>query len=73
MNIPVNTPENPYQQMKENTKEFRKFFNILENSHYHREDCPYSCYSVISILIISITFIILIYNITNLTNKLNNI
>ena len=71
MNVPVNMPENPAKQIKENTKELRKYFDVLKNSHYHREDYPYSCYTVISILIISITFIILIYYITDITNKLN--
>ena len=60
MNIPVNKQENPVKQMKENTKEFREYFNVLENIHYHREDCSYSCFSVIYIPIISIIFIILI-------------
>ena len=55
----MNKPENFDKQMRENTKEFKNYFNILKQSHYHRQ-CPPSIFIIFFVIFIVVLIIILI-------------
>ncbi len=55
-NMPINMPENIPEQMKNNTKEFKEYLNVLEYSQTHRE-CPQSLLIVALYIIIMIILI----------------
>ena len=55
----MNKPENLDKQMRENTKEFKNYFNILKQSQYHRQ-CPPSIFIIFFVNFIVVLIIILI-------------
>ena len=56
----MNIPENIQQEMRENTRAFQEYLNVLEYSELNRYPCPPSLSNIIITIIIFIIIILII-------------
>ena len=59
----MNMPEDIKKEMRENTRPFQEYLNVLESTQLNSHSCPPSLSDIIIIIIIFIIIILIIINI----------